>query len=143
MLLHRRQAYYFYVAGTERFNPTHYEALSHDFSIIRRKVFDHASSPWEGDNVTLKADLVHLVRNWGAVTAFGSSTDGHTRQLCPISFSEEELTECSHLNTEQIDSDENTEAARNAIGVESGGWVPLEQYDEVKERGRILKAHAL
>lgn len=126
MLLHRRQAHYFYVAGTKGFNPTHYEALSHDFSITRRKVFDHAISPWKGDNVILKADLVHLVGIWGVFTASSSSTDGHTRQLCPISLSEEEMVECSRLNTEQIDSDEKMEAARNAIGVGSGGWVPLE-----------------
>ena len=40
----------------------HYEALSHDFSVIRCKVFfNHAGFPCEGDIITLKADLVRPV----------------------------------------------------------------------------------
>jgi len=54
MLLQRRQPHYSYVAATGKFNSTHYEALSHDFSVIRCKVFDHAGFPWKGDSVTPK-----------------------------------------------------------------------------------------
>ncbi|KAL7773215.1 hypothetical protein CFE70_003179 [Pyrenophora teres f. teres 0-1] len=101
-LLRRRQLHYFYVTGTEKFNLLHYQALSHEFSVIRRKIFDHASSPWEGNSVSLKADLIHL-----------------------------------------IEADEQLKAARDAIGVGSEGWVPPDQYDEIKERDRILKNNAL
>jgi CRISPR/Cas system CSM-associated protein Csm2 small subunit len=56
-LLRRRQLHYFYVKLTAERNPEHYEALTLDFSTLRRRLFDHAGDPWEGDNVTLTADL--------------------------------------------------------------------------------------
>ncbi|KAI2484031.1 Aminoglycoside phosphotransferase [Pyrenophora tritici-repentis] len=141
-LLRRRQLHYFYAAGTEEYNPLHYQALSDDFSVIRRKIFDHASSPWEGNSVSLKADLVQLVKQWDSFTASNSSTNDEIRQPCPISFSEEEMAECLRLKTAQIEADEQLKAARDAIGVGSEGWVPLKQYDEIKEQNRILKKNA-
>lgn len=63
-----------------------YDALTDDFSAWRRKLFDHASDPWEGDNVTLKAD--------------------------PINFSEDEISECLRLNAAQIEADEQLQTCR-------------------------------
>jgi len=143
-VLRRRQLHYFYVANTEMMNPLHYDALSYEHSVTRRKIFDHASSPWEGDNVTLKADLIHLVKNWTDVTAnSAASMDESSRPSCPILFTEDEMSECLRLNAEQIESDEQLQACRDAIGVGSEGWVPLELYDETKQRENKLRADAL
>lgn len=62
-LLRRRQLHFFYIAMTEKLNLTHSDALAPDFSIIRRKLLDHASQNWNGDNVTLKSDLIYLTEN--------------------------------------------------------------------------------
>ncbi|KAH8719227.1 kinase-like domain-containing protein [Phaeosphaeriaceae sp. PMI808] len=141
VLLRRRQLHYLYVATTAKLNSTHYDALAYEFSTLRRKLFDHASEPWEGDNVTLKADLIHLTKNWSSIAT--SKTSGDTISSCPIDFSEGEVKECLRINDEQIDADEQLQACRDAIGVGPEGWVPLDQYDEIKQRGSKLKADAL
>ncbi|KAF2083964.1 hypothetical protein K490DRAFT_76144 [Saccharata proteae CBS 121410] len=143
LLLRRRQLHYFYVAMTAKLNPRHYDALASDLSMLRRKLFDHSSYPWEGDNVTLKADLVHLMKNWSNIAAAEPSTSGDARASCPISFSEDEVIEYERLNAAQIEADEQLQACRDVIGTGPEGWVPLEQYEEAKQRERKLKADAL
>ncbi|KAF2437996.1 hypothetical protein P171DRAFT_467594 [Karstenula rhodostoma CBS 690.94] len=143
LLLRRRQLHYFYVATTAKLNPTHYDALTYNFSMLRRKLFDHASCPWEGDNVTLKADLISLSENWSSIAAPEPGASGDTRTLCPISFTEDEVTECKRLNAAQIEADEQLQACRDVIGIGPEGWVPLEYYEETKQRALKLKADAL
>lgn len=61
-LFRRRQLHYLYVKMTADMNFEHYNALTYGFSTLRRRLFHHASDPWEGDNITLKADLVTLTK---------------------------------------------------------------------------------
>ncbi|KAI4609381.1 hypothetical protein J4E80_008631 [Alternaria sp. BMP 0032] len=143
VLLRRRQLHYYYIAKTAELNPIHYDALAHDFSVVRRKLFDHASEPWEGDNVTLKADLIYLTENWSRITAPQSSARGDSKIPCPISFTEDEVTECKRLHAAQIEADEQLQACRDVVGIGPEGWVPLEQYEETRQRERKLKAAAL
>jgi hypothetical protein len=142
LLLRRRQLHYSYVEATEQLNPTHYNALTQNFSVLRRKLFDHASEPWEGDNVTLKADLIELTNNWSEIATSRSSTSGETRP-CPITFSDDEIGECLRLNAAQVESDEQMQVCRDVVGIGLEGWVPTELYGETKERGNKLKADAL
>ncbi|KAF1967449.1 hypothetical protein BU23DRAFT_602870 [Bimuria novae-zelandiae CBS 107.79] len=143
VLLRKRQLYYFYVAMTAKLNSTHYDALAYDFSILRRKLFDHASYPWEGDNVTLKANLICLMENWSSIAAPELDEGGDSRASCPISFSEDEVTECKRLHAVQIEADEQLQTCRDVIGIGPEGWVPLEQYKETKQREVKLKANVL
>lgn len=143
VLLRRRQLHYFYVAATAKFNPIHYGALTRDFSTLRRKLFDHASSPWEGDNITLKADLIELAQNWSDVIKSHSNTGNDANPLCPVRFSEEDMKHTLDLNAAQLEADEQLQACRDVIGIGPEGWVPLDQYDEVKQRESKLKADAL
>ena len=55
-LLRRRQLHHFYVNFTAKYNSEHYDALTSDLSTLRRRLFHHASNPWEGDNTSLKAN---------------------------------------------------------------------------------------
>jgi len=143
VLLRRRQLHYYYIAKTPELNPIHYDALAHDFSVVRRKLFDHASEPWEGDNVTLKADLIYLTENWSRITAPQSSAKGDSKIPCPISFTEDEVTECKRLHAAHAEADEQLQACRDVAGIGPEGWVPLEQYEETRQRERKLKAAAL
>ncbi|KAJ5142757.1 uncharacterized protein N7515_001544 [Penicillium bovifimosum] len=135
-LLRRRQLHYHYVKQTAEKNPQHYEALTYDFSTLRRRLYDHASDPWEVDNMTLKADLVTLSRNW-------SGMNRDAKAACPISFSDDESTECLRLVRAQSEADEQFKACLDGIGVGGEGWVPIEHYDEARRRERKLKAAAL
>ncbi|KAG9200433.1 Phosphotransferase enzyme [Epicoccum nigrum] len=130
LLLRRRQLHYFYVAATAKLNPIHYGALTRDFSTLRRKLFDHASSPWEGDNITLKTDLIELAQNWSDVIKSNSNTGNEAGPLCPVRFSEEDIKHSLDLNAAQLEADEQIQACGDAIGIGPEGWVPLDQYDE-------------
>ena len=142
-LLRKRQLHYYYVTRTAALNPVHYNALSHNFGTLRRKLYQHASDPWEGDNVTLKADLIHLEKNWSKIVNPVSGPSDRRVPTCPIAFSEEEVSECLRLNAAQIEADEQFEACKDVIGVGSEGWVPSDQYEDAKEREKKLKADTL
>lgn len=135
-ILRRRQLHYLYVKMTADINPEHYDALTQEFSALRRRLFHHASDPWEGDNTTLKADLVTLFTKWTEVT-------GDARALCPISFTDDESMECLQLERAQSEADEQYQACQEAIGVGHEGWVPVAHYDEAKACERKLRADAL
>lgn len=147
MLLRKRQLHVFYIAATEKFNPIHYNALAHDFSVLRRKLFEHASVPWEGDNITLKADLIKLSQNWSemitATTSSSSSNDAKQPPACPIQFSTDEIKQSLHMHVEQLDSDQQLQSCKNAIGMGSEGWVPIEEYENALQRTRLVKAGIL
>ncbi|KAL5383085.1 hypothetical protein DPSP01_006067 [Paraphaeosphaeria sporulosa] len=128
---------------TAKLNSTYYDALAYDFSMLRRKLFDHASCPWEGDNVTLKADLIYLMENWSSIAAPELSARGDSKVSCPFSFLEDEVTECKRLHAAQIEVDEQLQACKDVVGISPEGWVPLEQYEETKQRELKLKADAL
>ena len=57
-LFRKRQLHYYYLAATVKHNTLHFHALWEDFGMFKQRLFDHASSPWEGNNVSLKADLI-------------------------------------------------------------------------------------
>lgn len=135
-ILRRRQLHYLYVKMTADINPEHYEALTQEFSALRRRLFHHASDPWEGDNTTLKADLVTFFTKWTEVTS-------DARALCPISFTDDESMECLRLEQAQSEADEQYQACQEAIGVGHEGWVPVAHYDEAKACERKLRADAL
>jgi Phosphotransferase enzyme family len=143
VLLRRRQLHYFYITTTAKLNSTHCDALAYDLSTLRRKLFHRASDPWEGDNVTLKADLIQLTKNWSKIANAKSSTGGEARAPCPITFPEDEVNDCLRLNSAQVEADEQLEACRDVIGVGPEGWVPSDQYEEAKQRESKLKVDAL
>lgn len=142
MLLRKRQLHVFYIAATEKFNPIHYNALAYDFSVLRRKLFEHASVPWEGDNITFKADLIKLSQSWSGIIT-SSSNDAKQPPSCPIQFSTDEIKQSLHMHVEQLDSDEKLQACKDAIGMGSEGWVPIEEYENALQRTRLVKAGML
>lgn len=143
LLLRRRQLHYFYVAKTAQLNAVHFDALSDNVSALRRKLFEHASNPWEGDNVTLKADLIQLTQVWDDMCGANVSASDEAKTPCPISFSEDEQKECLRLHAAQIEADEQLQACRDIVGIGPEGWVPTEEYEETKQRAEKLKADAL
>ncbi|KAF2718973.1 hypothetical protein K431DRAFT_340316 [Polychaeton citri CBS 116435] len=62
LLLRKRQLHYTYLTETLSLNPAHGQVLMDHLSVLRRKLFRHASEPWEGDSSALHIDLVELTR---------------------------------------------------------------------------------
>lgn len=59
----RWQLHFHYLAATLKSNKVHYEALTYEFGMLKQRLFRHARNPWEGDNMTLKADLIQAAQN--------------------------------------------------------------------------------
>lgn len=140
LLLRKRQLHYTYVKETLRLNPAHGEVLTDSLSILRRKLFRHASEPWEGDNFSLRADLVELTRQWSRLVPSATRTI-HSR--CPIEFSEKEADETLSLVRAMEEADSQFQDCLELVGVGSEGWVPVEQYADARRRGRQLKEDTL
>ncbi|KAE8374444.1 kinase-like domain-containing protein [Aspergillus bertholletiae] len=139
-ILRRRHIHYFYAWHSATLNSIHGIALDHDLSILKRKIFSHASEPWEGDNVSLKADLIYLAQNWGKLS---SPSSGTSAGVCPLEYPPDEASACLDLNAEQLESDEELQIFRNYVGVGPDGWVPSDRYHGSKERELKLKELAL
>ena len=129
----RRQLHFFYLGATIHENPRHFHALRFDPGAHRAKLFAKAGYPWEGDNTSLRAQLMHTVANWSKLVSDHSSD-------CPISYLEHEVKECLALDAQQKSADRNMEALRDYLGVNMDGWVPNHHFEKSKETAASLKA---
>lgn len=118
-------------------NPAHGEILIDSLCILHRKLFRHASEPWEGDNISLKADLVELTRQWSRLVPSTTSTE------CPIEFSKKEADNSLSLARAMDTADRQFQDCLELVGVRNEGWVPTEQYADARQRERQLKEDTL
>ena len=135
----RRQLHYYYFVATYKYNKPHFNALCLDSTMPKQKLQQYASTPWEGDNITLKAELIRAVKNWPALTA---GKDGSV-PACPIQFSDEEAEQCLRIEAEQNHIDLQMEKIRDRIGISTDGWTSIERYEDALEENEHVKAEAL
>ncbi|RDX44619.1 protein kinase subdomain-containing protein PKL/CAK/Fmp29 [Lentinus brumalis] len=114
-LYHRRLVHYYYVKNTEECNKLHFTALTEPAGVLRRRLFTHASDPWEGETLALKVALIQASEKWKTMK----------------------------LDAEQNEADEMLEVLQNMLGVGPEGWMPTEHYEEAVTRTRQLKEEAL
>ena len=107
--------------------------------MAKQKLQQYASAPWEGDNITLKAELIRAIQNWSVLTA---SKDSIT-PACPIDFTDEEVAECLSMEAEQYHIDVQMEKVRDRIGVSTDGWTSNERYEDALEENESVKAEAV
>lgn len=121
----RRHLHFFYLGLTQRFNDLHWQAIEQRRGLLKRKVFTHVGEPWEGNNVPLKADLVHISRHWPDIVAEGYGLAAS----CPVSFSEREASDAIRIQEEQEETDAQLDVVREAIGINADGWTSNERYE--------------
>jgi hypothetical protein len=131
----KRQLHYYYFAGTSKLNKPHFNALWLDSTLPKQRLVHYASLPWEGENVTLKAELIRAVRNWDVLC---KTKDG-TVPPCPISFTKQEVEECLRLDGKQKEADDEMEQARALFGIGYDGWTSHERYEKARELNHQLK----
>ncbi|KAH7346883.1 phosphotransferase enzyme family protein [Rhexocercosporidium sp. MPI-PUGE-AT-0058] len=135
----RRQLHYYYFVATYKYNKPHFDALCLDSTMPKQKLQQYASTPWDGDNISLKAELIRAVKNWPVLTA---SKSGNV-PVCPIYFSDEEVEQCLRIEAEQNDIDVQMEKIRDRIGIGTDGWTSNERYEDACEENEHVKAEAL
>jgi hypothetical protein len=131
----RRLVHYRYVKNTEECNELHYAALTDPVGMLRRRLFYHASDPWEGETLALKVALIEATENWETLTGGGAPS--------PVVFEAEDVRETVKLDEVQRGADETLEACRNIIGFGPEGWVPAEHYEEAMTRSKQMKGDTL
>lgn len=135
----RRFTHFQYMKATAEFNKDHFDACTYQNGVLIQKLFQHSTEPWEGDNITLKADLIQAALQWPV-----HSRDAQSAFTpCPLSYGEEETKRCLDLHVEQQQCDEDMERSREIVGVNVEGWVPVEMYDTAKKRSEALKLEVL
>jgi hypothetical protein len=130
-----RVVHYHYVKSTEKYNKLHYAALADPIGLFRRRLFHHASDPWNGETLALKVALIDATQNWETVTGGGAP--------CPVVFDPTDVTETRELDKGQREVDADLAECQAVIGHGSEGWVPVEFYEEAMARSRQLKKAAL
>jgi hypothetical protein len=140
LVLRKRQLHYNYVKEIMRLRPSHGKALVDYPCVMRRKLFRHASEPWEGDSVALKTDLVELTKQWPSLIL---STTDSSQPRCPIEFSTQEASETLRLAAAMETADSQFQSCLEIVGVGPEGRVPAEQDAEARQREEKLKADTL
>ncbi|KAF2802973.1 uncharacterized protein BDZ99DRAFT_178505 [Mytilinidion resinicola] len=100
-LYRRRQLHYFYLAFTNRNNKPHFQSMGTYDLIVRNRLYGTASKPWEGDNTSLKAEIIHASTRWP-----GIATSAMKRADFPAKYSEAEVVECLDIDIKQKKVDE-------------------------------------
>lgn len=132
----QRQLHLLYLGYTTRLNPLHMDAYLTKGLSFKRRIFEHAIAPWEGDNTTLQADLILAEQNWEELTR---SDDHEQSPVCPISFTEEEVEECLRVDLLLKEVDAQMEMVRESVGIGLDGWVPIEEYDGAVEKNKLIR----
>lgn len=138
----RRHLHFFYLGFTQRFHPAHFEALNRRTDLLTRKLVNHAGEPWEGNNIPLKSDLIHITQVWRELME-DNGHDEETLPSCPISFTEADVQKTIGILGQQEDIDTQLGDIRDAIGISIDGWTHNEEYGSAVERARLIKKQGL
>jgi len=134
--LHRRRlVHYHYVKSTEECNEVHRAALADPMGVLRRRLFQHAGDPWEGETIALKVDLIEATKSWETLTEGGAP--------CPVVFDDEDVRETMELDAALRDADKSLQHGQNIIGLGPEGWVPKDHYERAVARSKKLKEDVL
>jgi hypothetical protein len=136
----RRHVHFFYLGFTQRMNEPHWHAIEQETGLLKRRIFNDASSPWEGLNTPLQMDLVRVSQNWSKIAPAGS--DGKI-PACPAVFTEQEVQKKAALDESLREVDSEMERINGLLGVASDGWTSNESFESAKERARMIREEGL
>ncbi|KAL9621737.1 MAG: hypothetical protein Q9160_003855 [Pyrenula sp. 1 TL-2023] len=135
----RRQLHYFYLGFTSTDNTPHFEALCSPGFVPRNQTFESASKPWEGDNISLKANLIRVMNQWKGIGRTKSSEQTDR----PLNYTEPEMKRVLDLDEQQKAAADSAQRLRDIVGVNIDGWVPLEDFDNAVENAASVRAQML
>ncbi|PKY06504.1 kinase-like protein [Aspergillus campestris IBT 28561] len=127
--LHKRLIHFLYAAFTNRFNNEHYDAIFDSAAILRQRLLESAGAPWEGDSVSLRAELINTIHAW--------------RELTPLSYSEKDIQDTLSLHAQHQEADAAMDHMRQILNIDIQGWVPNEEYPAARDKASEIKARML
>ncbi|KAE8308649.1 kinase-like protein [Aspergillus transmontanensis] len=136
--------HFLYAAITKRLNKDHYDAIFDESVILRQRLFKNAGTPWEGDSISLRAELIRSIQNWPTIAQTNDTgPNGSAYPVPPVGYSEDIIRETLDLDARQKEADITMEETRHSLGVDVLGWVPNDDYDAVKEMAHDIKTKML
>ncbi|KAF7125526.1 hypothetical protein CNMCM5793_001765 [Aspergillus hiratsukae] len=142
--IRKRLVHFLYAAFTKRLNEEHYDAIFDQSAILHQRLFKSASSHWEGDSISLRADMIRAIQSWP--TLISADSVGRGRGTCntpALTYSDEVVSDTLALDERQKEADTAMDQMRNVLGVDVLGWVPNEEYEATKAMAREIKAKIL
>ncbi|KAF1828917.1 hypothetical protein BDW02DRAFT_511165 [Decorospora gaudefroyi] len=134
----RRQLHFFYKGYTNQNNKPHYRAMGTYDLIVRNRLYDVAGRPWEGDNTSLKAELIQASEYWPAIASLAMKDAAF-----PVKYPDSETAACLDIDAKQKKADAQMQHLRDFIGVNIEGWVPMDGYELAREKERYMKQQML
>jgi len=135
-LLRRRLIHYHYVLSTAAYNRAHHRGLVYPFGDFCRRIFNYATTPWEGETIKLQLALIEMVVGWERFAKDGSTP-------CPVVFTPDEIDAAVKLGKELETADENERMLRKYVGYGPETWVPPAEYERAMASGQEMKRKML
>ncbi|KAF1980114.1 hypothetical protein BU23DRAFT_2664 [Bimuria novae-zelandiae CBS 107.79] len=135
----RCHVHFFYLGFTRQLNGPHWHAIK-GRGLLRRRIFDHAGSPWEGLNTPLQMEIVQVTHNWPNIAS--PMPDG-TVPACPVVVTELEAQKPRELADSLREVDSEMEHIHDVLGIASDGWTPNEAFDTAKKGIEMIKEEGL
>ncbi|PGH21522.1 hypothetical protein AJ80_03190 [Polytolypa hystricis UAMH7299] len=138
---------FYYAALTMKQSPDYFDALRDENAMLRAKLFDRASTPWEGNSVSLKHTIIQIQRNWPMQLTCDSSrgdVEVQAEGVCPVSYSDEEILQCCQEHDREDEKMKELEEMREMIGIDALGWVPdSEHLEKARAVANMIKTGLL
>ncbi|RDW79290.1 phosphotransferase family protein [Aspergillus mulundensis] len=141
--MRRRIVHFLYAALTLRSNKEHYDAIFDQSVILHQRLFKSAGTPWEGNSITLQADMIRTVQNWPILTGGHSIAGAGACMLRPFEYADAVIQETLELDARQKEADTAMEQMRDVVGVDELGWVSNDKYGAAKETACEIKTKML
>ena len=134
--LHRRRlVHYHYNLSTAAYNRVHHRGLVYPFSNFRRRIFNYATAPWEGETIKLLWALIEMVDNW---ERFAKDD-----RPCPVVFTPDEVDAAMKLDKALESAEKNERTLENHVGYGPETWVPVANYEKALASGQEMKQKML
>lgn len=130
-LLRRRLVHYHYNLSTAAYNRIHHKGLVHPLNPFRRRIFNHATAPWEGETINLLYALIDMVHGWASFAKDNAP--------CPVEFTEDEIAAAEKLYRDLANAETGEKMLRDHVGFAEETWVPAAHYEEAKAFGQEMK----
>lgn len=109
--------------------------LADPLGVPRRRFFEHAGDPWEGETIALKVDLIEATKSRETLTEGGAP--------CPVAFNDEGVSETMELDAALRDADESLQRGQNIVGFGLEGCVRKGHYERAMALSKKLKEEVL
>lgn len=140
----KRLVHFLYAALTRRLNKEHYDAIFNNSVILHQRLFEGAGTPWEGDSITFRADMIRITQDWQSlVSADSVACENEACSKPPLAYPESQIWEALGIDLRQKEADAAMDQMQNVLGVDALGWVPNDNYDSVKRGAHEIKVRLL